>query len=130
MKVPGTVTFTFDPDTSDITALQTFEGRILWACIKTQHIVDEYFNAAVEDVARRLQENMPKTYRGFKDVIRGSDLCQFGTRWVRDSGYTVLDDEFWRGMWRYLKRKNILDIQLEPCREGRSVFGVGCRGVD
>lgn len=116
MKVPTTVVFAFNPDESGIKALATFEGRVLWACIKTQHITSQHFNDNVEAVSQWLRsDRKPKTYRQFIAGIRGSGLDIFGTRMLKnDLGwevYRTLDDEYWRGVWRYLKHRCILSIQ-------------------
>ena len=115
MKVPEKVVFSFDPDTSDIEALQTFEGRVMWACIKTQHITSQYFNGNVLAVATVIRNTPRMTYRKFMRFVRAY-LGEFGTRMVKSENfgiemYRTMDDEYWRGLWRYIKHRKVLNMQ-------------------
>lgn len=118
MKAPTKVIFSFDPDRANIPALSDRLGRILWACIKYQHIVSQHFNGNVQDVALRIAEQKPKNYEEFKTIISSSGLCNFGTIWKNQylgmpmTGWAVLDDEFWQGVWEYLMGKKELRIEI------------------
>ena len=106
MKAPEKVVFAFDPDESDIPALSDRVGKILWACIRKQHIVSQHFNGNVQDVSLRIAEQKPKSYEEFKTIIRCSGLNIFGTHCLLSSMGTplcpTLDDEFWQGVWEYI----------------------------
>jgi hypothetical protein len=115
MKAPTKVTFRFDPDKADIPALTDFCGRILWACIRTQHIVNQFFNGEVQSVALRIAEVKPKNYEDFKTIIASSGLRVFGTFCPKSERlgielYPELDDEFWQGVWEYITGKKKLEI--------------------
>ena len=114
-KVPKQVTFLFDPDNSGIPALSDFRGRILWACIKAGHITSQHFNGNVQDVAIRLQEEEPREYKDFKNIIQSSGLNVFGTNCVRRGmeGYRELDDKYWTDMWDYLTKRKELKIIIK-----------------
>ncbi len=118
MKAPSEVTFAFDPDQCDIPVLADSRGRILWACIRTQHIVSQHFNGNVQDVALRLEEKKPTTYEAFRDIIQHSGLQIFGII-LEESGlsfYRRLDDEFWGGVWDYISGKRTLVIHIEVAK--------------
>lgn len=108
MKAPTKIVFKFDPDTSDTPALTDRVGRILWACIKYQHIVSQYFNGNVQNVALRIAEKKPKTYEEFKVIILRSGLNIFGT----ELGFK-LDDEFWQGIWEYVVGEKELEMEVK-----------------
>jgi hypothetical protein len=111
MKAPTKVIFVFDPEQSNIPVLSDFKGRILWACIRYQHIVSQHFNGNVQDVVLQIAEKKPTKYEDFKAIIQASGLRIFGTIWKTKSGYAVLDDEFWQGVWEYLTGKKTLIIE-------------------
>lgn len=117
MKVPTKVVFTFDPDKKNIPALSDRVGRILWVCIRYQHIVSQYFNGNVQDVALRIAEKKPKSYDEFKRIILYSGLHVFGTRCpVNKMGNPlcpVLDDEFWQGVWEYVTGEKELEMEVK-----------------
>jgi len=106
MKAPTKVVFAFDPDESNIPALADRVGKILWGCIKTQHIVSQHFNGNVQDVALRIAEQKPKVYEEFKNIIVRSGLNIFGTHCLTNPIVIplppTLDDEFWQGVWEYI----------------------------
>ena len=112
MKAPEKVVFAFDPDESAIPALSDRVGKILWACIRKQHIVSQHFNGNVQDVALRINEEKPKDYKDFKTIISNSGLSIFGTYCPIDKynrkGCPTLDDEFWQGIWEYITEEKKL----------------------
>jgi len=110
MKPPIKVVFKFDPYKSDIPALSDKNGRILWACIKYQHIVSQHFNGNVQDVALLIAENKPKNYEDFKHIILLSGLNIFGT--IGDMNCHNLDDEYWRGIWEYINGEKTLNVEI------------------
>ena len=112
MKAPTKVIFAFDPDQANISVLSDTKGRILWACIRYQHIVSQYFNGNVQDVVLRIAEEKPTTYDAFKEIISTSGLRIFGTNCIGfGGGYPKLDDEFWQGVWKYIKGEEKLIIE-------------------
>lgn len=123
MKVPTKVVFAFDPDKSDIPALADKVGRILWACIRKQHIVSQHFNGNVQDVALRIIEEKPKDYKDFKAIIFSSGLSIFGTYCPIDEfnrqGCAILDDEFWQGVWEYITGKKELEMEISNKLESK-----------
>ncbi len=116
-KIPSKVVFGFDPDKSDIPALGSFVGRLLWACIRTNHIVSQYFDGNVQKVAVLLDKDKPANYAAFKRIISSSGLNVFGTHWVGGGnsfgGHTELDDEYWKGMWDYVTRKKVFEMEIK-----------------
>ena len=125
MKAPEKLSFAFDPSESDIPALASRVGRILWGCIKQQHITDQYFNDHVLGVVDKIGENNPTTYREFKNIIQHSGLQGYGC--CRDDGslgvpaHQRLDDDFWDGVWLYVSGaagiKMVLEVEIESIKE-------------
>jgi len=117
MKAPTKVVFAFDPDRADIPALACRVGRILWACIKYQHITSQHFNGNVQDVALRIAETKPKDYEEFKSIISISGLRIFGTYCPKDKYGRecppILDDEFWQGVWEYVTGSRQLEMEIK-----------------
>lgn len=107
----------FDPDTSNIPALTDKTERIIWACIRYQHIVSQYFNDNVAMVVLRIAEIKPKNYEEFKAIIATSDLRVFGTLLMPsplgEAVCPVLDDEFWRGVWEYVTGNKQLEMEVK-----------------
>jgi hypothetical protein len=117
MKAPETVAFAFDPDKSDIPALANRIGRILWACIRSGHIVDQYFNDQVLDMAEWIDKDKPSNYETFVKMINMSHLNRFGTRPYGEDGKECrgyrTDPEFWRGVWEYINGEKTLSIIIQ-----------------
>ena len=111
MKAPTKVVFAFDPDKSDIPVLTDRVGKILWACIRKQHIVSQYFDGNVQDVTLSIAEQKPENYEDFKKIILCSGLNIFGT--IGNMNYYNLDDEFWQGVWEYVQGKKELEMEVE-----------------
>jgi len=110
MKAPTKVVFAFDLDKANIPALTDRVGRILWACIRVQHLVNQHFNDNVQNVALRIAEQKPKIYEEFKTIILRSGLNIFGT--IGNMNFGNLDDEFWQGVWEYIIDEKELEIEI------------------
>ena len=118
MKVAKKVVFKFNPDNAGIPALTDFYGRILWACIKTGHITNQYFNGEVQAVALQLNKKFPESFEKFKGLIRMSGLTCFGVKTDEfmcglKTAIGDLDDEFWQGIYDYLTKKKTLKIVID-----------------
>lgn len=115
MKAPKKVVFSFNPDEAGIPALTDRVGKILWGCIRTQHIVNQYFNGNVQSVALRVAEKKPEDYEAFKRIINSSELDTFGTNWIGGGfrGHMELDDEFWKDVWSYINHEKRLVYEVK-----------------
>ncbi len=117
MKAPEKVILAFDPIEAGVVSFTSRTAKILWCCIRKQHIVDKNFDSQVFGFAEWLDEEWPETYEHFKDKVSCTELRKFGTNWVNlhpgfpSSGSQVLDDEFWQGVWEYLQGEKDLIIE-------------------
>lgn len=118
MKVPTEITIAFDPIGAGVASFTSKTAKIIYCCIRKQHIVDQYFDAQVFGFAEGLDEDMPEDYEEFKKRVRGSALSVFGTKIVPPESLfrqvTRLDDEFWQGVWKYIIGEGELEIKLSP----------------
>lgn len=96
---------TFDPE-ADPTIKKIFDNRasaVLWCCIKSGHITDQYFDDKILKMAEKLQEKLPTKYQKFLKVVR--PLTEhFGKVYSASHGMyssheTVIDNEFWMGIY-------------------------------
>ncbi len=116
MKAPETITIAFDPFEAGIVSFTSKTAKIIWCCIRKQHIVDQHFDAQVFGFAEYLDENMPIDYKQFKEMIYRTELCKFGINHVgtdfqiRMCTNRQLDDEFWQGVWEYISGEKELEI--------------------
>lgn len=118
MKIPDTLEFGFNFKTSHIQALHHPIGKILWAGIKFQHIVDKEFNMEVLDVAQRIEKDSPISYEQFMQIIKSSRLFVFGSS-ANTSFTRIYDEEFWGDMWDFIRGHRELKFKVEPLRRGR-----------
>ena len=108
--------FGFDPDKCDLEVLKNRVSRIIWTCIKNNHLVDQYFNDDVLNVAKRIKTNNPSNYQEFKNIIRASPLNVFGRITVDEKVLfcqTEMDHEFWGRVWRYIKGRSKFRIEIQ-----------------
>lgn len=119
MKVPTKVTLAFDPEESGLVSFDSKVGRILWCCIKYQHLADQYFDLHISQVAEYINVNKIDTYEAFKSRIGISKLNMFGTVYtgtpmeITACCHRELDDEFWQGIWAYITGEKELEIVIE-----------------
>jgi hypothetical protein len=119
MKAPEKVKLAFDPTEAGIVSFTSRTAKILWCCIRKQHIVDQHFDSQVFGFAEWLDEEWPDNYEHFKDKVFRTELRKFGTNWINthpgfsSSGSPVLDDEFWQGVWSYLQGEKELEIEVK-----------------
>ena len=104
MKVAEEVNFEFDYTKSADPVFKDSIACILWSVIKVQHITSQYFNGNILSVAKELREKKPKCYTEFRIIIKLGPLSEFG----KDNG--DMDDEFWKGVYKYFTGETILKI--------------------
>ena len=114
MKAPTKVTFGFNPDGEDLhPVFKNRIGKILWACIKDQHLTCTMFSYNVLNIATTIEEKDPKNYNDFKGIIKNSSLSEFGTDCVKEYMYSSdrkLSDEFWEQVYKYIIKEEELEI--------------------
>jgi hypothetical protein len=116
MKAPTEVKFSFDPIKAGVVSFGNDIAKIIYCCVRKGHIVDDRFDDQVFVFSEKLLENMPEFYNDFKKMVAKSNLNQFGRRTIREFGFrheTILDDNFWIGVWEYINKWETLDIVLE-----------------
>lgn len=119
MKVPTRVTLAFDPEKSGLVSFSSEVGKILWCCVKYQHLADQYFDLHISQVAEYINVNKIDTYEAFKNHISVSKLNMFGivykgTRMeIIACCHRELDDEFWQGVWEYITGEKELEIEVK-----------------
>jgi len=121
MKCPEKVIFAFD--IRMISLLQNKTALILWACIKTGHITNQYFNDNVEAVAEAVDKMPERTYENFKGIIQRSALHVFGLREREQVMFLTpimadISDDFWQGIWDYIEGKKELEIEIKQALKG------------
>ena len=116
MHLPAIFKLSFDPDKSDLPVLKNQTGRILWMCIKSGHITSQHFNDHVLSVANRIEKEAPQDYYAFEKIIKSSSLSVFGRVTVEETSlfhHDKMDHEFWGEVWRTLKGRRRLDIEIK-----------------
>lgn len=123
MKAPTKVTLAFDPDEAGLASFTSDTAKIIWCCIRKQHIVHQHFDSQVFGFAEYLDENMPDDYGSFKSMVACTDLRVFGICYTgtpmeqRCCSHRELDDEFWQGVWEYIKGRKKLEVEILPPKE-------------
>lgn len=113
MKVFQPIEFGFDPEKSDIKCLHHKIAKIIWCCIKVQHIVDQYFNDQVYEFALKIEKKKPDTYKDFIKLIYGTGLSKYGSDCDERWPYLAIkniDDEFWQDVFKYISGEKELEI--------------------
>ncbi|MCK5016332.1 MAG: hypothetical protein KAS32_04595 [Candidatus Peribacteraceae bacterium] len=106
LKAPKQVIFKFDPIESNVKSFGNEIAKIIYCCIRKNHIVDQHFDEQAFAFGKRLSENMPAYYLGFKRQIERSPFSKFGIRTISETSFShekILDDNFWIGVWEYIK---------------------------
>lgn len=115
MKVPTEAKFNFNPTEKGVVSFGNEIAKIIYCCIRPEHIVDGNFDRQVLDFAKKLAENMPEYYLDFQRLVRRSKLSCFGRRTVMEFGFkydSILDDDFWIGVWEYINKWKTLKITI------------------
>ena len=113
MKAPIKVTFGFYPDKNVHPVFENRIGKILWACIKDQHLTSTFFSNYAHRTAIIIEKENPKNYNEFKKIIKNSELRDFGTDCIKEYMYTCdreLSDEFWEQVYKYITKEEELEI--------------------
>jgi len=110
MKAPEKVVLAFDPEKSDLLILHNRVGKILWCCIKYQHLAGESFNRDVQYATSLVDQTKPENYTHFKDIIHISQLNIYGT--IGNCHNHILDPEFWEKIWKYITGEEKLKITI------------------
>jgi len=113
MKAPTKVTLGFYPDKNTHPVFESRIGKILWTCIKNQHLTSTFFSNDVLGTAVVIEEKDPKNYKDFKKIINNSKLREFGTDCVKEYMYSCdrkLSDEFWEQVYKYITKEEELEI--------------------
>lgn len=116
MKVPTESKFGFDPIKKNVVSFGNETAKIIYCCIRTQHMVDDDFDRQVLEFAKKLDEEMPQYYSDFRRMVRRSSLQGFGQRTIHEFGMfrdTILDDDFWIGVWEYINKWKTLKINIK-----------------
>ena len=115
-KLPDVFEFQFDPKTSKGAVFQDRVGFVLWTCIKSGHIVSQYFNDDVMLVSQRVKTEKPDSYYAFKKIIEVSPLSSFGRfNYLISLNESIneLDQQFWAIVWRYVRSPSSMKIKVE-----------------
>ena len=109
MKCPSSVTFKFDPKTAKNDLFRDPISLIIWGCIASNHLRNQYFNDEIKQFVETIKHSKPETYQEFKICICTSSLKQYGRdcidegNFIRRPSYEI-SDEFWMQVWRYVKK--------------------------
>ena len=119
MKAPEEVVLAFDPEEAGVASFTSETAKIIWCCIRKQHIVDQHFDSQVFGFAEYLDEVQPRSYSEFKELVYRSELAKFGTIMGQNRRICrLLDDEFWTGVWNYISGHSKLKIKISiPIKE-------------
>lgn len=98
MNFPSVIRWGFDPAKSGIPVLGTTLGRLVWGGIRTNHIVDQHFNANCLSFVTAIAESKPESVDRLVILARRHGLHMFGTT---DSGNSP-DLAWWSGLFRAL----------------------------
>ena len=113
MKAPTEIEIAFDVEEAGVASFTSETAKIIYCCIRKQHIVDQHFDSQVFGFAEYLDENLPLDYEGFKNMIESTELSKFG---ILEGGRRTccgpLDDEFWQGVWQYIIGEKKLEIKM------------------
>ena len=116
MKAPKEVKFGFDPTEKGVVSFTNEIAKIIYCCIRSQHIIDDKFDARVLLFAESLTERQRKWYSEFKEEVHTTFLEEYGRRTVREYGFqhqSILDDDFWIGVWEYINGWETLTITIK-----------------
>lgn len=99
MNIPKEIKWGFDPHASNIAALKTRTGRLVWGVIRTNHIVDQHFNDHVEAFVNAYHLNEKAMFGQISEFIKLASLHEldvFGTVPPKHgAGFGVPDLEWW-----------------------------------
>jgi hypothetical protein len=106
----------FDPESSnDSLVREIFKNKIatiLWCSIKAGHVVDQYFNKNILEIANKLNEH--QHYCNFLKIT--SDLnSQFGRVTVDGTmlhHYDEIDHEFWSDIFKAINNQRCFKIEI------------------
>ena len=80
-KFPTELKWSFDPRTNPFHPVLSIEaGRIVWGGIKTQHIVDQYFNDSCQSFVKAVLEAKPKDAKELYVHAQHHLLGAYGTK--------------------------------------------------
>lgn len=116
MKVPGTITWGFDPDKSEVPVLRIPQGRLLWGILRSNHIVSQYFNDDCLAFINSFLSRPPTTYAEFSARVGSyQGFAGMGRRVVVNRSYWAggsrgeLDNEYWQGVYNALRGKLVVE---------------------
>lgn len=90
-------------DASKLSSFDTFYGVILWSCLKSGHITDQYFDENVCDFIKTIQSSInTDSFLEFREVIRGSSLRDFSRE----------NTGLWLMIFRLLQEPNLFTFNL------------------
>lgn len=122
MKTLEVYQFGFDPEKSDDEIFKDRTSLILWTCIRSKHITDQYFSKKIKDVADRIKKEKPDNYFDFEKIIKSSKLRGFGQVSVHETMHYCdkkMDHEFWSDIWKAIKGKRLFKIEIISDEENK-----------
>jgi len=109
----------FKPENSDNEIKEIFEcyeSKVLWCCIKSNHVTDQFFNTRIIAVAKELQQHQPNEYDEF------IKLCEplvnlFGRITIQGTAFDMLqptktDHEYWSGIFNHINGKGFKTVYV------------------
>lgn len=119
MNIPTEIKWGFDPSLSNIEALKTRTGRLVWGIIRSKHIVDQHFNDQVEAFQTAYHLNEKAMFGHIDEFIklaRRHGLDVFGTVFPQGFSHGVPDPEWWGELRDVLNQKR--EVKEYVVRQG------------
>ena len=108
------VKFGFDAGSSNVEALKTSTGFILWTLIKQCHLADQFFDDLIADTAKRIIEVKPKNYFEFRSACSYHGLnSKFGVYSIEKTSMKTTNDVFWLGVWHYIQYPDKFEYEFD-----------------
>jgi len=106
-KFPEKIVFGFDPTSSNIPALKTWEGVVVWGVIRNNHIVTPSFEPHCLEFVKSIRTKPPIEFTEFYQIAVHHRLDMFGTRCIKEGTAfrpSVMgpDMEWWKGLFDVL----------------------------
>jgi len=104
MHAPEIICLNFNPEESEDEKIREIFrnriARILWCCLRNNHVTDQYFNNIVLEVTEEINDSL--TYDDF--LKRAAKLTKLYGRCTVDEGSRI-DNEFWGDVFKAIKGK-------------------------
>lgn len=116
MKCIEVAKLSFDPETTENLKdiFECHQAKVLWCCIKNNHVTSQFFNKKILSVGLDLQKNYACSYTEFIKIC--SPLSDFGIVNIREFGHyhRETDHEYWGGIYEKAIHHAYFKIEILP----------------